>query len=68
MRAAPNLGPDYVRAFDAIYPELAAANDVLLYPFFLDGVVADPKLTSATVCIRPAKAWPRSSPASCPKV
>ena len=44
MRAAPNLGPDYVRAFDAIYPELAAANDVLLYPFFLDGVVADPKL------------------------
>jgi acyl-CoA thioesterase-1 len=44
MRAAPNLGPDFVQAFDAIYPELAAANDVLLYPFFLDGVVADPKL------------------------
>ncbi len=44
MRAAPNLGPDYVRTFDAIYPELAAANDVLLYPFFLEGVVADPKL------------------------
>ena len=33
-----------MRAFDAIYPELAAANDLLLYPFFLDGVVADPKL------------------------
>ena len=44
MRAAPNLGPDYARAFDAIYPELAAANGLLLYPFFLDGVVADPKL------------------------
>ena len=44
MRAAPNLGPDFVQAFDAIYPELAAANDVLLYPFFLEGVVADPKL------------------------
>jgi acyl-CoA thioesterase-1 len=44
MRAAPNLGADYVRAFDAIYPELAAANDLLLYPFFLEGVVADPKL------------------------
>ena len=44
MRAAPNLGPDYARAFDAIYPDLAAANDVLLYPFFLDSVVADPKL------------------------
>ena len=44
MRAAPNLGPDFVQAFDAIYPELAAANDVLLYPFFLEGVVADAKL------------------------
>ena len=44
MRAAPNLGPDFVRAFDAIYPELAAANDVPLYPFFLEGVVADSKL------------------------
>jgi acyl-CoA thioesterase-1 len=44
MRAAPNLGADYGRAFDAIYPELAAANDLLLYPFFLEGVVADPKL------------------------
>jgi acyl-CoA thioesterase-1 len=44
MRAAPNLGPDYARAFDAIYPELAAANDLVFYPFFLDGVVGDPKL------------------------
>jgi acyl-CoA thioesterase-1 len=44
MLAAPNLGADYGRAFDAIYPELAAANDLLLYPFFLEGVVADPKL------------------------
>ena len=39
MRAAPNFGPDYARAFDAIYPEIAAAHDLLLYPFFLDGVV-----------------------------
>ncbi len=44
MLAAPNMGADYGRAFDAIYPELAVANDLLLYPFFLDGVVADPKL------------------------
>jgi acyl-CoA thioesterase-1 len=44
MRAAPNLGPDYARAFDAIYPELAAANGLLLYPFFLDGIVTDPNL------------------------
>ena len=65
MLAAPNLGPDFGRAFNAIYPELAAANDVLLYPFFLDGIVSDPKLIWATACIRPARAWPRSSTASC---
>ena len=44
MRAAPNLGPDYGKAFDAIYPQVAAAQGVLFYPFFLDGVAADPKL------------------------
>jgi acyl-CoA thioesterase I len=44
MRAAPNLGPDYGRQFDAIYPELAANNRLLLYPFFLAGIAADPKL------------------------
>jgi acyl-CoA thioesterase-1 len=44
MRAVPNLGSEYQRAFDAIYPELAATHGVLLYPFFLDGVAADPKL------------------------
>ncbi len=41
MRAPPNLGADYVGAFDAIFPELATENDALLYPFFLDGVAAD---------------------------
>jgi acyl-CoA thioesterase-1 len=44
MRAAPNLGADYGREFDAIYPKLAAENGLPLYPFFLDGVVGDPKL------------------------
>jgi acyl-CoA thioesterase-1 len=38
MRAAPSLGPDYARAFEAIYPDLATKYNVLLYPFFLDGV------------------------------
>jgi acyl-CoA thioesterase-1 len=42
MRAAPNLGPDYQAAFDAIFPRLAAKYGVALYPFFLDGVAADP--------------------------
>jgi acyl-CoA thioesterase-1 len=41
MRAAPNLGADYGRAFEPIYPQLAAKYGVLLYPFFLDGVAAD---------------------------
>lgn len=44
MRAAPNLGPAYVQAFDAIYPELAAKYDALLYPFFLDGVATNAAL------------------------
>jgi acyl-CoA thioesterase-1 len=44
MKAAPNLGPEYRAAFDRIYPDLAAKYGVALYPFFLDGVAADPKL------------------------
>jgi acyl-CoA thioesterase-1 len=44
MRAAPNLGPDYGRDFETIYSDLAARHDLLLYPFFLDGVAAEAKL------------------------
>jgi acyl-CoA thioesterase-1 len=44
MRAPPNMGPDYVRRFDAIYADLAGRHDVLLYPFFLDRVAADAAL------------------------
>lgn len=44
MRAAPNLGADYRKAFDAIYPRLAAKYGVPLYPFFLDGVAGHPDL------------------------
>lgn len=42
MLAPPNLGSDYEAAFNAIYPELAAKYDLLLYPFFLDGVTGVP--------------------------
>ena len=38
MRAAPNLGADYAQRFDPVFPEIAAAEGVLLYPFFLDAV------------------------------
>jgi acyl-CoA thioesterase I len=41
MRSAPNLGADYGRAFEPIYPELAAKYGVPLYPFFLDGVAGN---------------------------
>jgi len=45
MRAAPNLGADYGKAFEAIYPDLAEKYGVLFYPFFLDGVAGNLKLT-----------------------
>jgi acyl-CoA thioesterase-1 len=44
MLAPRNLGADYARAFDPMFPELAKAHGTLLYPFFLDGVAADAKL------------------------
>ena len=44
MRAAPNLGSAYGQAFERIYPQLAAQYGVALYPFFLDGVAANPQL------------------------
>ena len=44
MMAPRNLGPAYVKAFDAIYPALARRHDIEFYPFFLDGVALDPAL------------------------
>ena len=39
MRAPQNYDPDYVKAFDAIYPALAARYGIPLYPFFLEGLI-----------------------------
>jgi acyl-CoA thioesterase-1 len=47
MKAPPNMGTTYVAKFDAIYPALAKKYGVLFYPFFLDGVAAQPKLNQA---------------------
>lgn len=47
MVAPPNYGSDYAARFNAIYPDLAKAFGVPLYPFFLDGVAADPGLNQA---------------------
>lgn len=44
MQAPRNLGEDYTRGFDAIFPQLAAQQGVLFYPFFLDGVVTEARL------------------------
>ena len=44
MFATPSLGPDYVSAFNGLYPALARKYDVPLYPFFLTGMVQDAKL------------------------
>ncbi|MEP3265189.1 MAG: arylesterase [Hyphomicrobiales bacterium] len=47
MQAAPNLGKEYVKAFNAIYWDLATQYDMLLYPFFLDGVAGSAGLNQA---------------------
>ena len=44
MLAPRNMGPEYVAAFDAVFPRLADEQGVAFYPFFLDGVAADPAL------------------------
>lgn len=47
MRAPPNMGPEYMAAFDGMYARLAVKHGADLYPFFLDGVAAEPALNQA---------------------
>ncbi|MBI3678715.1 MAG: arylesterase [Proteobacteria bacterium] len=47
MMAPRNLGPEYIKAFDPIYPKLAKKYGALLYPFVLDGVAMNAKLNQA---------------------
>lgn len=47
MKAPRNLGPEYARAFDSLYPKLAKEFGVLFYPFVLDGVAMNPRLNQA---------------------
>jgi acyl-CoA thioesterase-1 len=44
MVAAPNLGEQYGREFQAIYRDVARGDSVALVPFLLDGVAANPEL------------------------
>ncbi|MFB0613636.1 arylesterase [Aurantiacibacter poecillastricola] len=47
MRAPPNLGAEYVAAFDGLYPELAEQYDTALVPFFMEPVYDRPELMQA---------------------
>jgi len=47
MEAPPNLGPEYTKAFHAMYPELAREQGATLVPFLLNGVAGDEKLNQA---------------------
>ena len=44
MYAPPNLGRDYGDEFNPIFAELAEREGLVFYPFFLEGVAADPAL------------------------
>ena len=44
MRAPPNMGGDYAQAFESIFSTLATRYDLIFFPFFLDGVAANPAL------------------------
>jgi acyl-CoA thioesterase-1 len=44
MKMPPNMGFEYVDAFNKIYPELAAKNHAALIPFLLEGVAGKPDL------------------------
>jgi acyl-CoA thioesterase-1 len=44
MTLPRNFGPDYISAFEKVYPALAKKNDVPLIPFFLEGAAGHPDL------------------------
>jgi acyl-CoA thioesterase-1 len=47
MLTLPNLGPDYTRAFEEIYPRIAGKHRVLFIPFFLEGVAGRAEFNQA---------------------
>ncbi len=44
MKVPPNMGDDYAREFETIFPTLAKKNDATFIPFLLKGVAGDPEL------------------------
>lgn len=49
MQIIQNLGLEYTTEFADIYPAVAAEHDVILIPFFLDGVAGIPELNQPDV-------------------
>jgi acyl-CoA thioesterase-1 len=47
MYAPPNYGPDYGKAFRAVYDRLSRRPGVLFDPFFLEGIAGNPALNQA---------------------
>jgi len=47
MQIVQNLGKDYTTAFAKIYPEIAQSENIILTPFFLNGVATNRKLNQA---------------------
>ncbi len=47
MRALANWGDEYAAKFNVIFPDLAKANNAILYPFFMEGVIDKPELKLA---------------------
>ena len=44
MQIPPNMGIDYTKGFQAIFPNLASENDIALIPFLLEDVAGMPDL------------------------
>ncbi|MGE3154996.1 MAG: arylesterase [Nitrospiraceae bacterium] len=47
MKLPPNYGQNYTRGFEALYADLARRYGLVLIPFFLDGVAANPALNQS---------------------
>jgi len=47
MKLPPNYGVEYTKAFEAIYPVVAQKYNLILIPFFLDGIAGSTKLNQA---------------------
>jgi acyl-CoA thioesterase-1 len=44
MQIPPNMGQEYTRNFQKLYPQIALEEDIALIPFLLEGVAGDPNL------------------------